>query len=110
MKAVAIAVGSLSCFVAIFSLAMGLLYLGASPVLGLLLLVEGVRQLRGEGGPRQVDGADVACVHGVGGVLSSVVTLVLLLLAVLGSVVSEVADAVLEIDAGGAGLSEYSMV
>ncbi len=44
---------------------------------GLLLLVEAVRQVRGECGERQVAGANVALVHGNGGVLSSQVTAVL---------------------------------
>jgi acetyl-CoA acetyltransferase len=44
---------------------------------GLLLLVEAVRQLRGECGERQVRGAEVALAHGHGGVLSSQVTAVL---------------------------------
>jgi acetyl-CoA acetyltransferase len=44
---------------------------------GLLLIVEAVRQLRGECGERQVADADVALVHGNGGVLSSQVTAVL---------------------------------
>jgi acetyl-CoA acetyltransferase len=44
---------------------------------GLLLLIEAVRQLRGECGERQVEGAEVAIAHGNGGVLSSQVTAVL---------------------------------
>jgi acetyl-CoA acetyltransferase len=44
---------------------------------GLLLLIEGVRQLRGECSERQVRGARVALAHGNGGVLSSQVTAVL---------------------------------
>ena len=44
---------------------------------GLLLIVEAVRQLRGECGDRQVKSANVALVHGNGGVLSSQVTAVL---------------------------------
>ena len=44
---------------------------------GLLLLIEVVRQLRGECGERQVRGAEVALAHGNGGVLSSQVTAVL---------------------------------
>jgi acetyl-CoA acetyltransferase len=44
---------------------------------GLLLLIEAVRQLRGECGERQVEGAEVALAHGNGGVLSSQVTAVL---------------------------------
>lgn len=41
---------------------------------GIFLVIEAVRQLRGEGGARQVDGAQVALAHGNGGVLSSQVT------------------------------------
>ena len=44
---------------------------------GLLLIVEAVRQLRGECDDRQVQDASVALVHGNGGVLSSQVTAVL---------------------------------
>jgi hypothetical protein len=44
---------------------------------GLLLIVEAVRQLRGECGDRQVENANIALVHGNGGVLSSQVTAVL---------------------------------
>jgi acetyl-CoA acetyltransferase len=44
---------------------------------GLLLLVEATRQIRGECGERQVADANVALVHGNGGVLSSQVSAVL---------------------------------
>jgi hypothetical protein len=42
-----------------------------------LLIVEAVRQLRGECGDRQVQNANIALVHGNGGVLSSQVTALL---------------------------------
>jgi len=44
---------------------------------GLLLIVEAVRQLRGECGVRQAHEANIALVHGNGGVLSSQVTAIL---------------------------------
>jgi acetyl-CoA acetyltransferase len=44
---------------------------------GLFILIEAVRQLRGQCGARQVAGAETALVHGNGGVLSSQVTLIL---------------------------------
>jgi acetyl-CoA acetyltransferase len=44
---------------------------------GLFTMVEAVRQLRGEAGERQVEGAELALCHGNGGVLSSQVTTIL---------------------------------
>jgi acetyl-CoA acetyltransferase len=44
---------------------------------GLFLLIEAVRQLRGECGDRQVAGAETAIAHGNGGVLSSQSTVIL---------------------------------
>ena len=44
---------------------------------GLFLLVEAVRQLRGEAGDRQLERAELAVAHGNGGVLSSEATVVL---------------------------------
>lgn len=44
---------------------------------GVLLLVEAVRQLRGDAGDRQVLGAEVAIAHGTGGILSTQATVIL---------------------------------
>ena len=44
---------------------------------GLFLLIEAVRQLRGECSARQVKDCDVAIAHGNGGVLSSQATVIL---------------------------------
>lgn len=44
---------------------------------GMFLIVEAVRQLRGEGGDTQVRGAEIAVAHGTGGMLSTGATLVL---------------------------------
>jgi acetyl-CoA acetyltransferase len=38
---------------------------------GIFLVIEAVKQLRGEGGPRQVAGAKIALAHGTGGTLGS---------------------------------------
>lgn len=44
---------------------------------GMFLIVEAVRQLRGQGGETQVPGARIAVAHGTGGMLSAAATLVL---------------------------------
>jgi acetyl-CoA acetyltransferase len=44
---------------------------------GMFLIVEAVRQLRGDGGPTQVPDVEVALVHGTGGMLSTGATMLL---------------------------------
>ncbi len=47
------------------------------PMYGMFLLIEASRQLRGDGGERQVAGAETGLVHGTGGTLSSGATVIL---------------------------------
>jgi hypothetical protein len=52
-------------------------------MLGIFLIIEAVRQLRGEAGERQQLGTEVALVHGNGGALSAQATALLGTLATL---------------------------